>query len=205
MTKKQLFLKIFKRAEKKYGKSKKRLAGEAWQKDWQTLITTIYSAQSRDETTIPVMENTFKQFPTLEKFTSAKLSKIKSLTKKINYYKTKSKNAKATTKMLIKNFNGKVPDKIEELITLPGVGRKTANLILTEIHNKDGITVDTHVHRLSNVLKLVKTRSPHETELALMKLAPKKYWKKINRIFVLWGKEVPGRDKNRLLRKIEMQ
>ena len=195
----KLFLKIFKAAEKKYGASQKRLAGEAWKKDWQTLIATIYSAQSRDELTIPVMEQTFKQLPTLEAYAQAPIQKIEQLTKKINFYKTKSKNSKATAQKLLSEFNGKVPATLEQLTTLPGVGRKTANLILSELHNKNSITVDTHVHRLSNVLGLVKTKTPHETELALQKIAPKKYWSQINRIFVLWGKEVRGRDKKKLL------
>ena len=196
------FLPIFKLVEKKYGKSSKRLAGDAWPKDWQTLITTLYSAQSRDEMTIPVMESTFKALPTLKAYASAPLSKIMRLTKKINFYKTKSKNSRAAAQLLIKNFNSKVPDSIEHLTTLPGVGRKTANLVLTEIHNKDGICVDTHVHRISNVIGLVKTKTPHQTELALQKIAPKRYWSRINRYFVLWGKEVPGRDKKRLLKHL---
>ena len=107
--------------------------------------------------------------------------------------------------MLIKNFNSKVPDTIEELVTLPGVGRKTANLIITEVHNKDGICVDTHVHRISNVLGIVKTKTPDTTELVLQKVAPTKYWSEINRIFVLWGKEVPGKDKNKLLAKLKQK
>lgn len=202
MNKKELFLSIFKKAKKHYGKSTKRLAGDAWPHDWQTLIATIYSAQSRDELTIPVMESAFAKLPTLQAWSKAPISKIEKLTGKINFYKTKSKNAKATAQLLLKNFKGKVPDTIESLVSLPGVGRKTANLVLSEIHNKDGICVDTHVHRLSNVLGLVKTKTPHETELALMKIAPKIYWKEINRIFVLWGKEVPGRDKKKILAKI---
>ncbi len=202
-SKKQLFLKIFHAAEKKYSKSTKRLAGESWEHDWQTLIATIYSAQSRDELTIPVMQETFKQLPTLKVYAAAPLSQIESLTKKINFYKTKSKNSKATAQKLLSEFNGKVPDTLEQLTTLPGVGRKTANLILSELHNKNSITVDTHVHRLSNVLGLVKTKTPHETELALQKIAPKKYWSQINRIFVLWGKEVRGRDKKKLLSRLK--
>lgn len=197
------FLRIFRLAQKKYSHSEKRLAADAWTMDWQTLIATIYSAQSRDEMTIPVMEETFKKLPTLKKYAEAPLSRIKSLTKKINFYKTKSKNSKASAQLLIKDFKGKVPDTIEQLTTLPGVGRKTANLVLTEIHQKGGICVDTHVHRISNVLGFVKTKTPHQTELALMKIAPKKHWSKINRIFVLWGKEVPGRDKKKLLEHLK--
>lgn len=203
MNKKKYFLEIFKKAKKKYERSEKRLAAEGWKHDWQTLMATIYSAQSRDETTIPVMKLTFKKLPTLEKFASAPLNQIMFLTKKINYYKTKSKNAKASAQTLIEKHRGKLPDTIEKLMELHGVGRKTANLILSEIHDKNTICVDTHVHRLSNILGLVKTKTPHETELALQKIAPKNYWPKINRIFVLWGKEVPGRDKKKLLEKLE--
>lgn len=203
MNKKELFLKIFRKAEAKYGKTNKRLAGEGWKYDWQTLIATIYSAQSRDETTIPVMEELFKTFPSLEKLSNAPLSSIMQITKRINYYKTKSKNTKAAAKMLIEKFDGKTPTTIEELVEIPGVGRKTANLILSEIHSKDAICVDTHVHRLSNVLGLVRTKTPHETEIALQNLAPKKYWSRINRIFVLWGKSVRGNDKKKILGQLE--
>ena len=196
------FLKIFKAAEKKYSSSEKRLAGDGWPKGWQTLITTIYSAQSRDEVTIPVMENAFVQLPTLQSWSNAPLSKIMKSTKKINYYKTKSRNAKKTAGMLIKKFKGEVPDTIESLTELPGVGRKTANLVLSEIHKKDGITVDTHVHRIANVFDFVKTKTPYQTELELMKIVPKKYWSRINRTLVLWGKDVRGKDKDKFLKKL---
>jgi len=202
-TKKQLFLKIYKKAEKKYGPSSYRLAGDAWPSPWKTLITTILSAQSRDETTIPIAEALFKKFPTLESLAKAPLSQIKKQLKSMNYYKTKSKHVKLAAQVLIKDFSSKVPDTMEDLTSIPGVGRKTANLVLTEVHKLPGITVDTHVHRISNVLGLVKTKTPHQTELALIKLAPQKYWYKLNRLFVLWGKEVPGRDKKRLLAKLE--
>ncbi len=197
------FLQVFKAAEKKYSRYEKRLAGEGWKHDWQTLIATIYSAQSRDENTIPVMESAFKALPTLESWSKAPVKKIENLTRKINFYKTKSRNSKATAQMLINNFNSQVPDAIESLTTLPGVGRKTANLIITEIHKKPGITVDTHVHRISNVFHLVNTKTPNETELALMKIVPKQYWRRINRIFVLWGKEVRGHDKKKFLEKLK--
>ncbi len=203
MNKKSLFLKIFKQAQAKYDNVEKRLAAEEWKEDWQTLIATIYSAQSRDETTIPVMESLFEEFPTLEKLAKAPVMKIEALTKKINYYKTKSKNAKATAQMLLEKHNGKVPETIGELIELPGVGRKTANLALSEIYAKDAICVDTHVHRLSNVLGLVKTKTPAQTEQALMNIVPRRYWSKINRIFVLWGKDVRGRERKKLLKNLK--
>jgi len=121
----------------------------------------------------------------------------------MNFNKTKSRNIIAAAQMLIRDFNGKVPDNLEELIKIPGVGRKTANLILTELHEKDAITVDTHLHRIANVLGLVHTKNPHQTEIELMKIVPRRYWSRINRIFVLWGKDAYGRDRKRLLGKLE--
>lgn len=203
MNKKKYFLQIFKKAENKYGKSEKRLAADGWEKDWQTLITTIMSAQSRDETTIPIAENLFKNYPSLESLAKAKYSDVLKIFKSLNYNKTKGKNVILAAQYLINNYQGKTPDTIEKLIEIPGVGRKTANLIITEVHNKDGICVDTHVHRISNVLGIVKTKTPHQTELELQKIAPKKYWARINRIFVLWGKDVPGRKKQLFLEKLE--
>ncbi|MAF34675.1 hypothetical protein CMO91_02415 [Candidatus Woesearchaeota archaeon] len=197
------FLAVFKLAEKKYGKDKKRLAADGWPHTWQTLVCTIMSAQSRDETTIPIAEALFKKYPTLEKLSKARFSDVKKILKSMNYNNTKSKHVIASAKMLMQEYNGTVPKAIDELVRLPGVGRKTANLVASECHKQAGITVDTHVHRLSNVLGLVKTKTPHQTELALQKIAPKKYWSRINRYFVLWGKEVPGRDKDRLLRKLK--
>ena len=202
---KQYFLKIFEKAKKKYGPSSKRLAGEGWNEDWQTLIATILSAQTRDETTIPVAEALFKKYDSVDKLAKAKLYDVEDSIRRINFYKNKSKNIIGAAKWLRDNGHkdGTVPDTIEELIKMPGVGRKTANLIMTEVHNKDGICVDTHVHRISNVFGFVKTKNPKETEFALMKIVPKEYWSKINRIFVLWGKDVKGRDKKKFLEQLK--
>lgn len=200
--KKAYFLKIFKKAEKKYGKYSKRLAAEGWKYDWQILISTIMSAQSRDETTISIAEDLFRNYKTLNELSNAKYENILIIFKSLNYNKTKAKNVINAAKFLVEKYGGVIPDSIEKLVEIPGVGRKTANLVISEVHNKDGICVDTHVLRLSNILGLLRTKTPHQTELELMKLVPKKYWSKINRIFVLWGKEVPGRDKKRLLEKI---
>ena len=122
---------------------------------------------------------------------------------RVNFSPTKTKNIIAAAKILVLEYNSKVPDNIDSLVKLPGVGRKTANLVLSEVHGKDGLTVDTHVHRISNVFKFVKTKTPAQTEAELMKIVPKKYWSRINRIFVLWGKDVRGRDKKKFLEKIK--
>lgn len=203
MDKSRYFLEIFKKAERKYGKSEKRLAGEGWKYGWQTLIATIMSAQSRDETTIPIAEKLFEKYNSLESLARARFEDVLNIFRSLNYNKTKAKNVILAAKFLVDNFNGQVPDEIDELVKIPGVGRKTANLIITEIHDKDGICVDTHVHRISNVLGLVKTKTPTQTEIALLEIAPRKYWSRINRIFVLWGKDVPGREKKRLMGKLE--
>ncbi|MEK6800624.1 MAG: endonuclease III, partial [Nanoarchaeota archaeon] len=158
---------------------------------------------SRDETTIPIAESLFKKYSSLESLAKAKYSNVLSILKSLNYNKTKTKNIIETARILVSEHNSKVPNSIEELTKLPGVGRKTANLVLSEIHEEDTITVDTHVHRISNLLGLVKTKTPDKTELELQKVVPKKYWSKINRIFVLWGKDVSGRNKNKLLKKLE--
>ena len=202
MNKKEHFLRVFKMAEKKYGALDKRLAGDDWSQDWQTLIATIMSAQTRDEVTIPVAERLFKCYG-LEKLSKARVKDVLGIIRPVNFSKTKAKNVIGSAKYLIEHFNSRVPDSIEELVKLPGVGRKTANLVLSEVHAKDGITVDTHVHRISNVIGLVKTKNPTETEYALMKLAPRRYWSRINRIFVLWGKDVRGRDKKKLLDRLK--
>lgn len=186
------FKEVFALAQKKYSKSKYRLAGEGWEHIWQTLIATIMSAQTRDETTIPVAENLFKKFPTLQALAKAEVKDVRIMIGAVNYCNTKAKHIVETAQLLLEKYDGVVPQTIDELITLPGVGRKTANLIIAECYNKDGICVDTHVHRISNVFGFVQTKSPAETEMELMKVAPKKLWKHINRIFVLWGKEVTG-------------
>lgn len=204
MSKKEYFLKVFRAAEKHYAKSAKRLAGDDWGKDWQTLIATIMSAQTRDEVTIPVAEALFRRYSTLDKLAHANVKDVQVVIKPVNFSPKKAHYVVGSAQKLISDYHGKVPDRIEELIKLPGVGRKTANLTLSEIHNKEGICVDTHVHRISNVFGFVKTKTPIQTEFALMKLVPTNYWSKINRVFVLWGKEVRGHDRKRFLKHIGM-
>lgn len=199
MNKTELFLQIFKKAEQRYGKTEKRLAGEGWEEDWQTLIATIMSAQSRDETTIPIAERLFERYNTLEKLSKARYANVLSILRSMNYNRTKAKHVIAAARFLVEKYQGRIPDTIEVLVKIPGVGRKTANLVIAECHGKDGICVDTHVHRISNVLGLVKTKTPAQTEQALLEIAPRRYWSRINRIFVLWGKDVRGRDKKRIL------
>jgi len=198
----KLFLRIFSAAQKKYGKLEKRLAAEDWGADWQVLISTIMSAQSRDETTIPIAEALFRKYPKLMKLSRARYKDVLKIFKSLNYNRTKAKHVIAASRYILETYKGKVPENIDDLIKIPGVGRKTANIVRVEVHGQHAIPTDTHVHRLSNVLGLVKTKTPEQTEQELMKIVPKKYWAPLNRIFVLWGKDVPGRDKKRLLKSI---
>ena len=203
LDRKKDFLKIWRLANKKYGSSKKRLAGEGWEYDWQLLITTMMSAQNRDEITIPVAEALFKKYKSLLQIANANHQELKEVIRKINYNETKAKHISKTANILIKEHRGVVPNSFDELIKLPGVGIKTANLVLAELFKKDAICVDTHVHRIANVFGFVSTKMPEQTEKELMVVAPKKYWRKINRIFVLWGQDVKGYDKDRFLEKLK--
>lgn len=200
---KAYFLKIFKLAEKKYGKHEKRLAADDWKQGWQTLIATIMSAQTRDEVTIPVAETLFARYSTVEKLARARVADVLRIIKPVNFSPRKARYVVASARYLLAHYQGRVPDSMEELTKMPGVGRKTANLVLSETHQKDGITVDTHVHRIANVFGFVHTKTPTQTEYALMKVAPQRYWSRINRIFVLWGKDVRGRDKRKFLAKLQ--
>ena len=205
MKKTDYFLEIFKKAEKHYGSSSKRLAGEGWAEDWQTLVATILSAQTRDETTIPVAEGLFKRYPKVEMLAKAKLSDVEKTIRRINFYKNKSKHIIGAAKWLKENGykDGTVPDTIEELIKMPGVGRKTANLVITEVHAKDGLTIDTHVFAICNLLGFTKAKNPTQCEMQLKEYVPRRYWSRINRLFVLWGKEVPRKTKEKLLQKLD--
>lgn len=203
MDNRDYFIAVFKKAEKKFGASSKRLAADDWAEDWQTLIATIMSAQTRDEVTIPVAEALFEQYASLKSLADARYEDVVRIIKRVNYSRVKAKHVIAAARYILEHFKGTIPDTLDALIEIPGVGRKTANLVIIECHAKDGICVDTHVHRIANVLGLVTTRTPHQTEVALMNVAPKRYWSRINRIFVLWGKSVPGRDKNRLLKALD--
>jgi len=201
-SKKKYFIKIFKLAESKYSSSIKRLASDDWDEDWQILIATMLSAQTRDETTIPVAENLFKKYSTIKKLSNAKFVDVLNVISRVNFKYTKAKHVIASAKLLIDNYGSKVPSDIDELITLPGVGRKTANLVISKVHGKDGICVDTHVHAISNLLGFVKSNTPTQTEMQLKEFIPREYWSKINRLFVLWGQDVPRKTKEKLLDKL---
>ena len=147
---------------KKYS-SNNRLAAEDWNEPWQTLIATALSARTKDTTTIIIAGDLFSKYNTIEKLSKARLNDVEKIIKKVNYYKTKSKNTINCAKMLIKEYKGKVPLDFNELVKLPGVGRKTANVFLSEM-GKDAIGIDTHLSYISQKLEWTKNKEPKKIE-----------------------------------------
>jgi endonuclease III len=157
---------------------------------WQTLIATILSARSRDETTEVVARNLFQQFPDCASLASAPVRRVEKLVKKTGFYKTKARRIIEVSKVLLKEYAGRVPSEMEELLKLPGVGRKTASCVLVYAFGTAAIPVDTHVHRISNRLGWVQTKTPEKTEIALRKLIPEDHWILINDLLVFHGKKI---------------
>lgn len=193
-------LKQLKELEKR--SSKMRLAAESWNEEWHTLISTIMSARTRDEVTIPVADKLFKRY-SLKKLSDAKLNDVKKIIKPVNFYKTKTKNIINCSKILVNKYNYEIPHKFEELIKLPGVGRKTANVFLAE-YGKHALPVDTHVFQIARKLGWAKGNHPHKVEEELRNLFPKMYWNKINEILVRFGKTYTSRkEKDKILEEIK--
>lgn len=154
------------------------------------LISTVLSQRTRDEVTIPATQRLFSVLDTPENMASADVDEIQELIRDVGFYKVKSQRLIDISRMLLDEYEGVVPDDINELVKLPGVGRKTANCVLTYAFDKDAIAVDTHVHRISNRMGLIETDTPEETEIELQKVVQKDLWKDINGLMVLFGKSI---------------
>ena len=157
---------------------------------YKVLIGCILSLRTKDEVTAVASERLFKIASTPEKMKELKPEKIAELIYPVGFYNTKARNIIKVSEILLDKYNGKVPDDLEELLTLPNVGRKTANLVLTVGYRKPGICVDTHVHRISNRFGFVKTKNPVETEFALRKKLPQQYWIVYNDLLVSYGQNI---------------
>lgn len=166
------------------------------QNPYKILVATLLSSRTRDETTVPVARRLFAKAPTPEGLAKLEVREIRKLIFPVGFYKTKAKQLKTLAQILLRDFSGQVPDKLKDLVKLPGVGRKTANLVLSRAFGVPAIAVDTHVHKISNLLGWVKTKTPEQTEKELSKILPKKYWSQINRVFVSLGQRY--RSKKRL-------
>jgi len=184
-------------------KGNMRLAAENWKSDFQTLVSTILSARTLDETTIRVSNLLFSKYPDAKALAKAKTQNIQKMIKPINFYKNKTKSITNCSKVLVEKYNGKVPRDYEKLVELPGVGSKTANVFLSEV-GIDAIGVDTHLSYISQYLGWSKNEKPEKIEDDLKKLFPKNYWIKLNPILVKFGKKYTSRkEKNQLLDNIK--
>jgi len=154
------------------------------------LIGTILSARTKDENTAKVVKKLFSKYKSPQELAKAKIKNVEKIIKSIGFYHVKSKRIIDVASIISSEYKGKVPNDFEELLKLPGVGRKTANCVLVYAFDNPAIPVDTHVHRISNRLGLVQTKTPEETEFALMKKIPKKHWLEINDTFVMYGQNI---------------
>lgn len=157
---------------------------------FRVLVSCLISLRTKDEVTLEASERLFKIADTPEKMLTLTEEEIGKLIYPAGFYKTKSVTIKNICRILIEEYGGKVPDEIDELVKLKGVGRKTANLVIVEGYCRPAVCVDTHVHRIFNRLGYVKTKNPDKTELELRKHLPKDYWIRINEILVAYGRAV---------------
>ncbi|HLG24342.1 MAG TPA: endonuclease III [Candidatus Nanoarchaeia archaeon] len=165
--------------------------GEIQSDPFKVLVSCILSLRTQDRTTGPVSLKLFAVADTPQKILKMPMKKFQEIVRPVNYYKTKSERIKEICKVLIKQYNGKVPDSFDELMKLKGVGKKTAAITMVYGHKKaDFIPVDVHVHVISNRLGWIKTKNAEQSMDDLMKNVPKKYWSDLNDLFVLHGQNI---------------
>lgn len=157
---------------------------------FKILIGTILSARTRDESTTKIVHNLFLRFKSSKELAGASLEEIKKIIRSIGFYNVKAERIKGVSRIITEEYEGRVPESVEKLLQLPGVGRKTANCVLVYGFNKPAIPVDVHVHRISNRLGIVNTKTPEMTEIELAKTARRKNWTRINNTFVMYGQNI---------------
>jgi endonuclease-3 len=154
------------------------------------LISCLLSLRTKDEVTEEASQRLFSLAKTPEEMMRLGLKQIEKAIYPVGFYKRKAMQIKQICRELVEKYDSKVPDEIDDLLKLKGVGRKTANIVITVGYSKPGIAVDTHVHRISNRIGLVSTHNPNDTEFELKKIVPRKYWIIFNELLVLHGKNV---------------
>ncbi len=188
MTGKEKIAEILRRLKKEYPGPKTALNFSG---PFQLLSATILSAQTTDVLVNKVTATLFKKYKSVKDFAAVPLETLQEEVSSINFYKTKAKNIQASAKMILENFGGKVPQAMDELVTLPGVARKTANIVLSNAFGiNEGIAVDTHVRRLTNLLGLTKNQDPVKIERDLMAITPKAEWGNISHLLIFHGRKV---------------
>lgn len=157
---------------------------------FRVLVATMISLRTKDEVTGPAAERLLAAAPTPARLAALPVTRIERLIYPAGFYHTKARNLRAAAGILVRECGARVPRDMEGLLALPGVGRKTANLVRNLGYGLDGICVDTHVHRISNRMGWVATKDPAGTEMALMDVLPRRYWIPINELLVRWGQVV---------------
>lgn len=157
---------------------------------YKMLVAVVLSARSRDEVTVPVARRLFSEAKTPYEMIKLSNRRIEELIRPIGFFRNKSKFVKDLSKALVERHDGDVPGSRDELMRLPGVGRKTANVILSQIFDQAAIAVDTHVHRIANRLGWIETQTPEETENELMSIIDRTYWRDINEVMVNHGQKI---------------
>ena len=157
---------------------------------FELLVATILSAQCTDDRVNIVTKKLFNAYKTPYDFANADLEKLKEIIKPTGFYNNKAKNIKEMSKILVEKYNAEIPDKIDELVTLPGIGRKTANVVLGIFFEPQGIVVDTHVKRISKRLSLTDSDDPEKIEQDLTKIIPKKIWDRFSHQMIHFGREI---------------
>lgn len=157
---------------------------------FHVLISCLLSLRTKDQTTREASNRLFSVADNPEDMIKIPAARLEKLIYPVGFYKTKARRIKEICRVLIKTYKGRVPDEIDELLKLNGVGRKTANLVVTLGYKKSGICVDTHVHRVTNRWGYIRTKNPYETEFALREKLPRKYWLVINDLLVTFGQNI---------------
>ncbi len=157
---------------------------------WAVLVSTIISLRTKDDVTLKASEKLLEKAANPSELSALRQDKIEKLIYPAGFYRNKAASLKKIAAILLEQHNGKVPASMEVLLSLPGVGRKTANLVLNEAFDLDAVCVDIHVHRISNRCGWLTSKNPEETEMILRDILPKKFWKRINRLLVLYGQNL---------------
>jgi len=167
-----------------------RIAQQERKDPFLILVGTLLSLRTKDELTEKVMERLVQKARTPEELLRIPIGELQKLIYPVGFYRNKSRTLLNVSRIISDDYHGRVPDSIDELLTIKGIGRKTANLVVSEAYGKPGICVDTHVHRISNRIGAVTTKNPHQTEEALRKILPKEYWIIYNTLLVTFGKRI---------------
>lgn len=184
-------IKILRRETEKFAlPSVSQIALPPQDRPFRVLLSCLLSLRTKDEVTYPASERLFARAADPKTMMNLKPAEIEKIIYPVGFYRTKAKLIPEICRKILEEYGGRVPDEIDELLKFKGVGRKTANLVVTVGHGKHGICVDTHVHRISNRLGLVKSKNPHDTEFQLREILPRRFWIDYNDLLVTWGQNM---------------